>query len=83
MSAAEYQFTPHDREMVKAWTGSHVIGDPASVRRQLEDLVARTDADELMITTNAHGHTDRIESYRLLADAWGLTARALNAAVDA
>ena len=81
--AAEYQFTPHEREMVKAWTGSHVIGDPVSVRRQLEDLVARTGADELMITTIVHGHNDRIESYRLLADAFSLSAPALSAAPDA
>ncbi|HEX9504407.1 MAG TPA: LLM class flavin-dependent oxidoreductase [Acidimicrobiia bacterium] len=74
--AAEYQFTPHDREMVKAWTGSHVIGDPATVRRQLDDLVARTGADELMITTLVHGHADRLESYRLTAGAFGLPGAA-------
>jgi luciferase family oxidoreductase group 1 len=65
--AAEYQFTPAEREFVKSWTGSHVVGDPALVWSQLEDLVARTGADELMVSTMVHGHADRIESYRLLA----------------
>jgi luciferase family oxidoreductase group 1 len=65
--AAEYQFTPAEREFVKSWTGSHVVGDPALVRSQLEELVARTDADELMVSTMVHGHADRVESYRLLA----------------
>jgi luciferase family oxidoreductase group 1 len=70
--AAEYTFTPHEREFVKGWTASHVVGDPASVRARLDDLVARTGADELMITTMVHGHEDRLTSYRLLAEAFGL-----------
>jgi hypothetical protein len=45
-------------------------------------LIIRTSAGAEK-ATNAHGHTDRIEFSRLLANAWGLTARALNAAVDA
>jgi luciferase family oxidoreductase group 1 len=68
--AAEYQFTPAERDMVKSWTGSHVVGDPALVRSQLEELVARTDADELMVSTMVHGHADRVESYRLVAAEW-------------
>jgi alkanesulfonate monooxygenase SsuD/methylene tetrahydromethanopterin reductase-like flavin-dependent oxidoreductase (luciferase family) len=26
--AAAYRFTPHEREVVEAWTGSHVVGSP-------------------------------------------------------
>ena len=53
---------------MRSWTGSHVIGDPATVRAQLEDLVARTGADELMLTTMLYATDDRIRSYRLVAD---------------
>jgi len=66
--AAEYDFTPFEREAVRAWTSSHVIGEPASVRAQLEDLIARTGADELMLTTMLHATDDRIRSYGLVAD---------------
>jgi luciferase family oxidoreductase group 1 len=71
--AAAYNFTPQEREVVKAWTGSHVVGSPETVRRRLVELVDRTDADELMITTMTHGPAARLHSYRLVADAAGLT----------
>jgi len=72
--AAEHQFTPLERQIVKGWTGSHVVGSPETVRAQLEELVERTGADELMVTTMVHAHADRVRSYELLADVWGLGA---------
>jgi alkanesulfonate monooxygenase SsuD/methylene tetrahydromethanopterin reductase-like flavin-dependent oxidoreductase (luciferase family) len=71
--AAEYNFTPQEREVVKAWTGSHVVGSPETVLRRLAELVHHTDADELMITTMTHGPAARLRSYRLVAEAAGLT----------
>jgi luciferase family oxidoreductase group 1 len=68
--AAEYRFTPAERELVKGWTASHVIGGPHAVRAALEQLVARTGVDELMVTTMAHAHDRRLASYRLLAEVW-------------
>ncbi len=68
--AAEYRFTPHERELVKAWTGSHVIGAPDTVRDALDALVERTAVDELMVTTMVHGPEARLASYRLLAEVW-------------
>jgi luciferase family oxidoreductase group 1 len=70
--AAGYTFTPHEREVVKAWMSSHVVGDPDTVRRELADLVARTGADELIVTTLTHDPADRLRSYELLAEATGL-----------
>ncbi len=69
---AEHRFTPFEREAIKGWTASHHIGDPESVRAGLEDLVARTGADELMLTTMLHSTDDRIRSYELVADAMAL-----------
>src|SRR3954470_15731673 len=65
--AAEYNYTPFERQQVEQWTGSHVIGDPATVRTDLERLVERTGVDELMVTTMVHSHAERVESYRRLA----------------
>lgn len=72
--AAEYRFTPFEREQAKAWMSSHVVGAPAFVRGELETLVERTGADELMISTMVHSHADRVTSYRLLADVLSLRA---------
>jgi luciferase family oxidoreductase group 1 len=65
--AAGYTFTPAEREVVRAWTASHVVGDPGTVRRKLDDLVARTGADELIVTTLTHDSDDRLRSYELVA----------------
>jgi luciferase family oxidoreductase group 1 len=71
--AAEYNFTPQERQVVKEWTSSHAVGDPDTVRAQLDDLVERTGADELMVTTMTHNPADRVRSYELLAEAVGLS----------
>jgi luciferase family oxidoreductase group 1 len=70
--AAEHVFTPAEREIVRSWTAPLVRGDPDHVRDELEALVARTGADELMVTTIVHGEAARLRSYELLASAWGL-----------
>jgi luciferase family oxidoreductase group 1 len=74
-TAAAYQYTPAEREFVRGWTSTHVVGDPAHVRERLEELAATTNADELMITTMTHGHAERIRSYELLADVMDLAPR--------
>lgn len=66
--AAAHEYTPMEREIVHGWTSSHVIGSPDTVRQGLLDLVARTGADELLITTNMHSPADRRHSFRLVAD---------------
>ena len=68
--AAEYVFTPSERELVRTWTGPLIRGNPEAVTAELEALAQRTGADELMITTMVHGRHDRLRSYELLADAW-------------
>ena len=66
--AAAHPYTPMEREIVRSWTSSHVIGSPETVRAGLLDLVARTGADELLITTNIHAPADRMHSFRLVAE---------------
>ena len=70
--AAEYPFTPMERETIRMWTANHVIGAPDTVRAGLEALAERTGADELMITTNVHAPAHRLRSYTLVADAMHL-----------
>jgi luciferase family oxidoreductase group 1 len=73
--AAEYRFTPHEREAIKAWTSSHIVGDPPAVRAALAELADRHGAEELMITTLTHSPDARLASYRLVARAAGLSAQ--------
>ena len=69
--AAEYVFTPFERDILRTWDAPLVVGDPAQVRHGLDELVTQTGVDELMVTTMVHGHADRLRSYELLAQLWG------------
>jgi luciferase family oxidoreductase group 1 len=70
--AAEYVFTPFERELVRTWTAPLIVGDPDEVRVGLEALAARTGVDELMITTMVAGGVDRLRSFELVAEACDL-----------
>ena len=70
--AAEYRFTPFEQELVDSWTATYVIGGPAKVRAGLDALAEQTGADELMITTMVHAQEDRLRSYELVAEEFGL-----------
>ena len=63
---------PHQRALVEDALGAAVVGGPEAVRRGLEDLVARTGADELMVTTNIFDHDKRKRSFALVAEIAGL-----------
>ncbi len=65
--AATYPYTDVDRAFLADRFSSSVIGSPETVRKGLEQLLADTGANELMVTTMVHGHADRVRSYELLA----------------
>ncbi|MFB6438890.1 LLM class flavin-dependent oxidoreductase [Streptomyces sp. NPDC056411] len=69
--AEAYRFNELERSFVDGWLGNVVHGTPDAVRQGLDDLAKRTGADELMITSNAHGGAARLRSYELIADAYG------------
>jgi alkanesulfonate monooxygenase SsuD/methylene tetrahydromethanopterin reductase-like flavin-dependent oxidoreductase (luciferase family) len=66
--AAGHEYTPHEEALVRSWLASHVVGSPDTVSRSLQDLVERTGADELMVTTMVHDPAERRRSYELLAE---------------
>jgi luciferase family oxidoreductase group 1 len=64
--AANRPYTSLDRQLM-AQRGQHtVVGDPKQVAEQLTELVARTGAQELMVTTQAWDHAARLHSYELV-----------------
>ncbi|WP_435897263.1 LLM class flavin-dependent oxidoreductase [Streptomyces tsukubensis] len=70
--AEAYAFTPLEREFADGWLSTIVHGTPDAVRTGLDELVKRTGADELMLTSNVHSGAARLRSYELVADAYGL-----------
>ena len=68
--ALAYPYTPQERHAVATITDSHVIGDPSTVRKGLSELIDRTGADELMISTNVGDPTARQHSHELTINAF-------------
>jgi luciferase family oxidoreductase group 1 len=60
-SAAEWAFVEERRE-------GQGLGSPDTVRQQLDALIERTDADELMVTSQIYGLQDRLRSFELVAE---------------
>jgi alkanesulfonate monooxygenase SsuD/methylene tetrahydromethanopterin reductase-like flavin-dependent oxidoreductase (luciferase family) len=49
-----------------------VLGSPASVRAELEDVVAKYGAEEVIVVSITYEHEARRRSYELLAEVFGL-----------
>jgi luciferase family oxidoreductase group 1 len=68
--AAQYSFTAVEKSIVDEAMSTHLIGDPQTVTEGLEQLQARTGADELMLSTRAHSYETRLRSLSLIAESW-------------
>ncbi|MCW2872767.1 LLM class flavin-dependent oxidoreductase [Actinacidiphila oryziradicis] len=68
--ARTHAWTDADRTLVADRVDTQFVGSPGRVADRLEQLQEATGADELIITTIAHDHADRVRSYQLLAEEW-------------
>jgi luciferase family oxidoreductase group 1 len=66
--AAAYPYTELDLEFVRSRRDGQAMGSPETVRRQLDELLERTGADELMLTTQVYDIADRVRSFELIAE---------------
>ena len=67
--AADYPYTDTEREVAQQRLDGQALGTPQTVHKQLSELVERTGADELMLTTMVYDIEDRIRSFELVAGA--------------
>jgi alkanesulfonate monooxygenase SsuD/methylene tetrahydromethanopterin reductase-like flavin-dependent oxidoreductase (luciferase family) len=79
--AAEYldpatvtPLTAEQHRLVDDRLATQFVGSPATVTERLAALQRVSGADELLVTSVTYAHADRLESHRLLAEAWGLRA---------
>jgi alkanesulfonate monooxygenase SsuD/methylene tetrahydromethanopterin reductase-like flavin-dependent oxidoreductase (luciferase family) len=49
-----------------------IVGTPVQIREIFDELLDRSGADELMLMGSTHGVADRIRSYELIGEAFGL-----------
>jgi luciferase family oxidoreductase group 1 len=59
---------PSGRGMLEEVLSCSAIGSPETVKGQIESFVARTGADELMITSQIFDHKARLRSYEIVAE---------------
>jgi luciferase family oxidoreductase group 1 len=58
-----------ERAMLDEFFGCSAIGSLSTVRKQLADIAARTEADELIIASQVFDHAARLRSHELVAQA--------------
>ena len=75
--AAAHEWTDAEQDQFRRYRRAQVLGTPAAVRDGIGALVEETGADEVMIMTSVHAHDERLRSYRLIAEAFGLTPAAI------
>lgn len=69
--ATAYPYTPQERAVADRARSLLFVGSPTTVRTRIQEVVAETGADEVMVMSTIHGHAERIHCYELLADAFG------------
>jgi luciferase family oxidoreductase group 1 len=67
----EKDLTSNERAILDQVLSCAAIGSLDTVRRELKSFIARTGADELMITSQIFEHKARVHSYKLAAEARG------------
>jgi luciferase family oxidoreductase group 1 len=72
--AESYPYSAVEQDFVDQRLATIHYGTPDAVREELDALVKRTGADELMLTANAHSPQARVRSLELIADTYGLPA---------
>jgi luciferase family oxidoreductase group 1 len=68
-TAFDAMCAPQEAAQVGRMLAASAVGSPDSVRHQLQAIVERTQADELIVASAVHDHAARLASYRLLAQA--------------
>lgn len=68
-TASSYTLNETEMEKREAWQKRQMISTPQTIKTQLQDIATEFQADECMLLTNVHSFQDRLQSYRLIAEA--------------
>ena len=66
-------YSAEERAFIIEQQQKAIEGGPEHVKSRLEGLTAKYEVDEIIVLTITHDYADRIRSYELLAEAFGLT----------
>ena len=71
----ETYWTREEKAQASRMLACSIVGSPESIRRGLEEFVARTGVDEVMVASAIFDHAARKRSYEILAEVGELTRR--------
>ena len=74
--ASTWPLTAQQESIIANQSKLWIVGDPQQVKAAIEEQAEAAGADEVIVTTTLWSHEHRLRSYRLLAEAFGLTPRA-------
>jgi luciferase family oxidoreductase group 1 len=74
--AKAYPYSEADRAIITRNRAKLFVGSPATIMERLTPLIEASQADEVMVTSAIYDHDARKQSYRLLAEAFGLDRQA-------
>jgi luciferase family oxidoreductase group 1 len=75
----EQQIDPMAKAMLDQALTCAIVGSPQKVKDGLDGFIARTGADELMVTAQIHDHGARVRSFEILAGVHGQPAMSMAA----
>jgi luciferase family oxidoreductase group 1 len=66
--ASKYEFNAMEQRVADAFDQIQTVGGPDTIQRRLNELAERTQADEIMITSNIYEHEERKRSFDRVAE---------------
>lgn len=66
-AAFEQTLSDAERAQLEHVLSCSAIGSPASVKKSIEDFIARTNADELILASHIYDHGARVRAYEIAA----------------
>ncbi len=72
----ETYWTPPEKTQASRMLARAFVGGPPTVRQRVEDFIAETEADELIVAAAIYDHEARKRSYEILAEVRGGDGRA-------
>ena len=70
--AALHVFSPEERAFVQGVSRVRAVGTPQTIRERVQHFAAEFHADEVMAVCNTFHFGDRLRSFELLAQAFGV-----------
>lgn len=73
--AEAYPYTDAERRSAEAGKRRGIVGNPVTVKTQIEAMAASCNVEEVMVVTICHDVRARLRSYELIAEAFSLKRR--------